>query len=150
MLFSFYTWKHWRRVTTTEWQFSIYARNKSHHIRHWKTSKKPWSNKSHWTTPNTSTDIKTICSRIYTTPNHHFQYIQGQKLTGAQSPMALRFWSGLQCVSMTSITKGEVPTDWGQANVIPIFKKGEKYLASNYRPVSLTCIGFKLLEHCSE
>jgi hypothetical protein len=31
--------------------------------------------------------------------------------------------------------------------VIPIFKKGEKYLASNYRPVSLTCICCKLLEH---
>jgi hypothetical protein len=91
--------------------------------------------------------ISTICSRIYTTPNHNFQYIQGQKLTGAQSPMALRFWSGLQCVSMTSITKGEVPTDWGQANVIPIFKKGETYLASNYRPASLTCICCKLLEH---
>jgi hypothetical protein len=32
-------------------------------------------------------------------------------------------------------------------NVISIFKKGEKYLASNYRPVSLTCICCKLLEH---
>jgi hypothetical protein len=36
--------------------------------------------------------------------------------------------------------EGEVPKDWRQANVIPVFKKGEKYLASNYRPVSLTCI----------
>jgi hypothetical protein len=40
----------------------------------------------------------------------------------------------------TSLSRGAVPTDWRQANVIPIFKKGEKYLASNYRPVSLTCI----------
>ena len=46
-----------------------------------------------------------------------------------------------------SLTRGDVPTDWRQANVIPIFKKGEKYLASNYRPVSLTCICCKLLEH---
>jgi hypothetical protein len=29
----------------------------------------------------------------------------------------------------------------------PVFKKGEKYLASNYRPVSLTCICCKVLEH---
>jgi len=35
-----------------------------------------------------------------------------------------------------SLSKGEVPSDWRQANVIPVFKKGEKYLASNYRPVS--------------
>jgi len=28
-----------------------------------------------------------------------------------------------------------------------VFMKGDKYLASNYRPVSLTCICCKVLEH---
>ena len=46
-----------------------------------------------------------------------------------------------------SIQEGEVPKDWRQANVIPVFKKGEKYIASNYRPVSLTCICCKIFEH---
>ena len=46
-----------------------------------------------------------------------------------------------------SIESGRVPEDWRQANAAPIFKKGEKYKPSNYRPVSLTCICFKLLEH---
>ena len=46
-----------------------------------------------------------------------------------------------------SIESGIVPEDWRQANVAPIFKKGEKYRPSNYRPVSLTCICCKLLEH---
>jgi hypothetical protein len=46
-----------------------------------------------------------------------------------------------------SLSRGEVPSDWRQANVISVFKKGEKYLASNYRPVSLTCICCKVLEH---
>lgn len=46
-----------------------------------------------------------------------------------------------------SIQEGEVPKDWRQANVIPVFKKGEQYLVSNYRPVSLTCICCKILEH---
>ena len=36
--------------------------------------------------------------------------------------------------------------DWRQANV-SLFKKGEKYDATNYRPVSLTCICCKTLEH---
>jgi hypothetical protein len=46
-----------------------------------------------------------------------------------------------------SLSRGEVPSDWRQANVIPVFMKGEKYLASNYRPVTLTCICCKVLEH---
>jgi hypothetical protein len=53
----------------------------------------------------------------------------------------------LTTIFNTSLSRGEVPTDWRQANVVPNFKKREKYLASNYRPVSLTCICCKLLEH---
>ena len=34
-----------------------------------------------------------------------------------------------------------------QANVAPIFKKGSKLQAVNYRPVSLTCITCKLFQH---
>ena len=37
--------------------------------------------------------------------------------------------------------------DWTLANVAPIFKKGSKLQAVNYRPVSLTCITCKLFEH---
>ena len=33
------------------------------------------------------------------------------------------------------------------ANICPLFKKGDRSLARNYRPVSLTCIPCKLLEH---
>ena len=36
---------------------------------------------------------------------------------------------------------------WRHANVSPVFKKGKKYDAANYRPVSLTCICCKTLEH---
>ena len=46
-----------------------------------------------------------------------------------------------------SLAQGTVPDDWRQVNVAPIFKKGEKYDAANYRPVSLTCICCKTLEH---
>ena len=46
-----------------------------------------------------------------------------------------------------SLARGEVPDEWRQATVSPVFKKGEKYDAANYRPVSLTCICCKTLEH---
>ena len=32
-------------------------------------------------------------------------------------------------------------------NVVPIFKKGNKLKAENYKLVSLTCVASKLLEH---
>ena len=37
--------------------------------------------------------------------------------------------------------------DWRSANVTAIFKKGDRFKASNYRPVSLTCLCCKLQEH---
>ena len=46
-----------------------------------------------------------------------------------------------------SLEQGEVPTDWRKANVTAIYKKGNKYEPSNYRPVSLTSLCCKLQEH---
>ena len=46
-----------------------------------------------------------------------------------------------------SLAQGTVPDNWMQANVAPVFKKGEKYNAANHRPVSLTCICCKTQEH---
>ena len=46
-----------------------------------------------------------------------------------------------------TLARGDVPDEWRQANVSPVFKKGEKYDAANYRPVLLTCICCKTLEH---
>ena len=46
-----------------------------------------------------------------------------------------------------SIDSGTIPDDWKKASIVPIFKKGEKHKPANYRPVSLTSICCKLLEH---
>ena len=46
-----------------------------------------------------------------------------------------------------SLDTGEQPRDWSLANVAPLFKKVNRVLAENYRPVSLTCITCKLFEH---
>ena len=47
----------------------------------------------------------------------------------------------------SSLNTSIVPQDWKTAHVMSIFKKGERYKASNYRPISLTSITGKLLEH---
>ena len=46
-----------------------------------------------------------------------------------------------------SIDIGEIPKEWSLANICPLFKKSDRSLACNYRPVSLTCVHCKLLEH---
>jgi hypothetical protein len=46
-----------------------------------------------------------------------------------------------------SIDTGELPQDWLNANTSCIYKKGDKHAAENYRPVSLTSVPCKLLEH---
>ena len=53
----------------------------------------------------------------------------------------------LTMIYRVSLRTGKVPSDWRQALVTPLFKKGEQYEPINYRPVSLTSIPCKLLEH---
>jgi len=45
-----------------------------------------------------------------------------------------------------SIKSGELPSQWLRANVSPLYKKGEKTVPANYRPVSLTSVLCKILE----
>jgi hypothetical protein len=40
-----------------------------------------------------------------------------------------------------------VPKDWLVANVTTLFKKGDKSQPINYRPVSLTSVPCKIMEH---
>ena len=46
-----------------------------------------------------------------------------------------------------SVDTGEIPKEWSLANICPLYKKGDRSVACNYRPVSLTCVPCKLLEH---
>ena len=54
---------------------------------------------------------------------------------------------GLSAIFQKSIDCGDLPEDWVNANISPVFKKGDVHLAENYRPVSLTSVSCKLLEH---
>ena len=48
----------------------------------------------------------------------------------------------------TSMSSGVVPEDWKLANIKPIFKKGTRASASNYRPISLTSVACRIMERC--
>ena len=45
-----------------------------------------------------------------------------------------------------SLEEGIVPSEWKEANITPLFKKGSRNKPENYRPVSLTSVVSKLLE----
>ena len=46
-----------------------------------------------------------------------------------------------------SLDTGLLPKDWLNANIAPVFKKGDRHAPENYRPVSLTSVLSKILEH---
>ncbi len=46
-----------------------------------------------------------------------------------------------------SLNNSKVPENWKLAFVVPIFKSGDKTKLCNYRPVSLTSVVCKLMEH---
>ena len=50
-------------------------------------------------------------------------------------------------LSLQTGIAGVVPLDCRRADVVPVYKKGSKSKACNCRPISLTCIASKLLEH---
>ena len=47
------------------------------------------------------------------------------------------FASFLHSSFNTSVTNSEFPSVLKQANITPVFKKGERYSKDNYRPVSI-------------
>ena len=46
-----------------------------------------------------------------------------------------------------SLSKCSLPNDWLKANVCPVYKKGNRSNVTNYRPISLTSICAKIMEH---
>ena len=53
----------------------------------------------------------------------------------------------IQVIFERSLQTGKLLADWCKTQVTPVFKKGNKSSAANYRPISLTCILCKVLEH---
>ena len=51
-----------------------------------------------------------------------------------------------QKIFTKSLAEGTLPQHWKEGNITPIFKKDQKLLPGNYRPVSLTSVACKMME----
>ena len=45
-----------------------------------------------------------------------------------------------------SLAEGKLPTEWKDALVVPVHKKGKKEDVTNYRPIPLLCVVYKVLK----
>ena len=82
--------------------------------------------------------------------------LQNQKPGKAAGPDSISTWILklcstqialiLQIIFTQSLNHGILPKDWLTANIIPIYKKGNKHEVANYRPISLTSVCCKVME----
>ncbi len=63
-----------------------------------------------------------------------------KELTSTIAPILTKIYRRLYAT-------GKIPEDWIRANIVAMFKNGRKSEASNYRPISLTHVRCKILEH---
>ena len=53
----------------------------------------------------------------------------------------------LHVIFNQSLLTSSLPNDWLKANICPVYKKGNRSNVTNYRPISLTSICAKIMEH---
>ena len=63
-----------------------------------------------------------------------------EKITNQLAP-------SLTLVFKASLNQSKLPSDWKIAHIVPAHKKGDRSLPNNYRPISLTSLCCKALEH---
>ena len=107
--------------------------------------------------PDTKKRAKRPISPLHITTNGVQKLLQGINISKAQGPdkianimlktCAIQLAPALSTIFQRSIDLGKLPSDWLNANISPVYKKGDVHLPENYRPVSLTCVSCKILEH---
>ena len=61
--------------------------------------------------------------------------------------VSLEIAPAMQFLFQQSYDLGIMPEDWSKALVTALYKKGPKSDPGNYRPISLTCLSCKIMEH---
>jgi hypothetical protein len=107
--------------------------------------------------PNLRTSQYNEAPQITVTQNGVYKLLHGLNQHKATGPdeistkflkeMAAPVTPALTLIFQASLNQGQTPEDWKLANVSPIFKKGDKSKPANYRPVSLTSVCCKVIEH---
>ena len=90
----------------------------------------------------TTDDIANIIKNLDSNKSHSHDNI---------SIRMLNIWGVSSCkppeiIFRTCLNHGKFPEEWKKANVVPVFKKGDKQCVKNYRPVSLLPICSKIFE----
>jgi hypothetical protein len=83
--------------------------------------------------------ISNLKNSVSQTPDQIPSYYLKQVSSSIAKPLATLF--------NLSLRLGKVPDLWKKAIVIPIYKKGLKSKPSNYRPISLTSVICRIMEH---
>lgn len=81
-------------------------------------------------------------------------FLQVEKASGPDelSPKVLKACSCivskyLYIIFCKSLETGLLPKEWKKTHVVPVHKGGSKSTVDYYRPISLSCIGCKVMEH---
>lgn len=87
---------------------------------------------------NTMADIKVIARGI---EKFHSNLNPHQAADPDQiKPIILKSISATIYFFQKSLDSGVLPSDWKDASVAPVHKKGDRSYPASYRPISLTCI----------
>ena len=99
---------------------------------------------------------ETFIDSIQFTPEHVFEELsnlQHDKPCGPDNLLVQLLTVTAEFISLPishllqwSLSSGTLPRDWVTANIVPVHEKGDKYLPSNYLPISLTSIVVKVME----
>ena len=109
------------------------------------------------TPPVVEADTNNVIKDIYVTKTGIIKFLKRQKSNKAMGADQISYKMLKPCkeeiadyltdLFNTSLETGELPIDWKHAEVIPLYKKDDRLKPSNYRPISLTSLICKMLEH---